>query len=149
MDGVTIRIRVQTKWLQRKDFRRNSLVDNPQLNSIRSSFDGTARLWDSVTGECHFVFRDHRRPLYSLEFSPDGRFLATGSGDGWLHLYHTKVCFIPLYFFFGSHDSSFSHTRDSSPGLRALRNPECLKLTGRCMTESTGLYWLWSAGRLL
>lgn len=24
-------------------------------------------------------------------FSPDGRWLATGSGDGWLHIYNTKV----------------------------------------------------------
>ncbi|KAF8963926.1 WD40-repeat-containing domain protein [Flammula alnicola] len=55
-----------------------------------SSFDGTARLWDSVTGECLNVFRDHKGPLYSLTFSPDGKFIATGSGDGWLHIYHTR-----------------------------------------------------------
>jgi transducin (beta)-like 1 len=46
-----------------------------------------------VTGECLHVFRDHRRPLYALTFSPDGRFIATGSGDGWMHIYHTRVRF--------------------------------------------------------
>lgn len=56
-----------------------------------SSFDGTARLWDSVTGECLHVFRDHRRPLYALKFSPDGILIATGSGDGWMHIYHTRT----------------------------------------------------------
>ena len=61
---------------------------------FRSSFDGTARLWDSVTGECLHVFRDHRRPLYALKFSPDGKLIATGSGDGWMHIYRTRVRFI-------------------------------------------------------
>lgn len=66
-----------------------------RLNVIisRSSFDGTARLWDSVTGECLHVFRDHRRPLYALTFSPDGKLIATGSGDGWMHIYCTRVRF--------------------------------------------------------
>jgi WD40 repeat protein len=59
----------------------------------RSSFDGTARLWDSVTGECLHVFREHRRPLYALKFSPDGKLIATGSGDGWMHIYRTRVRF--------------------------------------------------------
>ncbi|GLB35783.1 putative WD40 repeat-like protein [Lyophyllum shimeji] len=53
-----------------------------------SSFDNTARLWDSVTGECLKVFTDHKRPVYTVSFSPDGRWLATGSGDGWLHIYN-------------------------------------------------------------
>ncbi|KAF8079015.1 WD40 repeat-like protein [Lyophyllum atratum] len=53
-----------------------------------SSFDGTARLWDSVTGECLKVFSDHKRPVYTLAFSPNGHWLATGSGDGWLHVYN-------------------------------------------------------------
>jgi transducin (beta)-like 1 len=57
----------------------------------RSSFDGTARLWDSVTGDCLKVFMDHKRPLYTLSFSPDGYWLATGSGDGWLHIYNCEV----------------------------------------------------------
>lgn len=60
---------------------------------FRSSFDGTARLWDSVTGECLHVFREHRRPLYALTFSPDGKLIATGSGDGWMHIYRTRVRF--------------------------------------------------------
>ncbi|KAG5716340.1 F-box-like/WD repeat-containing protein TBL1XR1 [Termitomyces sp. T112] len=52
-----------------------------------SSFDSTARLWDSVTGRCLKVFSDHKRPVYTLSFSPNGRWLATGSGDGWMHIY--------------------------------------------------------------
>ncbi|KAH9486362.1 F-box-like/WD repeat-containing protein TBL1Y [Psilocybe cubensis] len=69
-------------------------VDHPAgTNELlaTSSFDCTARLWDSVTGECLHVFKDHRAPLYALTFSPDGKFFATGSGDGWLHLYQTRT----------------------------------------------------------
>ncbi|KAJ7070504.1 WD40 repeat-like protein [Mycena amicta] len=57
-----------------------------------ASFDGTARLWDTVTGACLHIFADHKRPVYALRFSPNGRWLATGSGDGWLHVYdvHTR-----------------------------------------------------------
>ncbi|KDQ63157.1 hypothetical protein JAAARDRAFT_120290 [Jaapia argillacea MUCL 33604] len=55
-----------------------------------SGFDGTARLWDSVTGDCLKIFQDHKRPVYALTFSPNGRWLATGSGDGWLHVYDVK-----------------------------------------------------------
>lgn len=60
---------------------------------FRSSFDGTARIWDSVTGECLKVLADHKRPLFSMTFSPNGKWLATGSGDGWLHIYSVEVTF--------------------------------------------------------
>lgn len=57
----------------------------------RSSFDTTIRLWNSVTGQCLKVFKEHQRPVYALTFSPDGRWLGSGSGDGWLHIYCIKV----------------------------------------------------------
>ncbi|KAJ7302109.1 WD40 repeat-like protein [Mycena albidolilacea] len=56
-----------------------------------ASWDGTARLWDSVTGECLHVFEDHKLPVYALRFSPTGRWVATGSSDGWLHVYDVKA----------------------------------------------------------
>ncbi|KAI0319053.1 WD40 repeat-like protein [Amylostereum chailletii] len=55
-----------------------------------SSFDHSARIWDASTGHCLMVFSDHKRPLYTLSFSKNGRWLATGSGDGWLHVYDVK-----------------------------------------------------------
>jgi transducin (beta)-like 1 len=58
---------------------------------LRAAFDATCRLWDSVTGECLKTFEDHKRPVYALKFNPTGRWLATGSGDGWLHIYDVKV----------------------------------------------------------
>ncbi|KII94043.1 hypothetical protein PLICRDRAFT_36273 [Plicaturopsis crispa FD-325 SS-3] len=52
-----------------------------------SSFDKSVRLWDSKTGECLKTFTDHKRPVYAICFSPDGRWLASGGGDGYLHVY--------------------------------------------------------------
>jgi transducin (beta)-like 1 len=57
----------------------------------RASFDCTARLWDSITGVCIQLIEDHKRPLYALSFSPNGRLLSTGSGDGWMYIYSVKV----------------------------------------------------------
>ncbi|KAJ7919314.1 WD40 repeat-like protein [Mycena leptocephala] len=56
-----------------------------------SSFDGSARLWDSVTGDCLQVFTDHKLPVYALKFDPTGRWVSTGSGDGWFHVYDVKA----------------------------------------------------------
>lgn len=53
----------------------------------------TCRLWNSATGQCLKVFLDHKRPVYALTFSPDGKWLGTGSGDGWLHIYSVKANF--------------------------------------------------------
>ncbi|KAG7099731.1 hypothetical protein E1B28_001548 [Marasmius oreades] len=51
------------------------------------AFDATVRIWDSVTGSCERVLSDHKRPIYALSLSPNGAWLASGGGDGWLHIY--------------------------------------------------------------
>ncbi|KAJ3575235.1 hypothetical protein NP233_g1241 [Leucocoprinus birnbaumii] len=56
-----------------------------------SSFDCTVRIWDPTTGQCVKLLEDHARPVYTLTFSPDGKWLATGSGDGWVHVYWIKT----------------------------------------------------------
>lgn len=55
-----------------------------------ASFDATARLWDTVTGDCIKVFADHTMHVYAITFSPDGRHLVTGGGDGSLIVYEVK-----------------------------------------------------------
>ncbi|KAH8099279.1 WD40 repeat-like protein [Cristinia sonorae] len=56
-----------------------------------SSFDQTCRMWDSTTGDCLHIFSDKKGPIFALSFSPDARFIATGSGDGWLCVYDVKT----------------------------------------------------------
>jgi transducin (beta)-like 1 len=51
-------------------------------------------LWDSVTGDCLHVFEDHKLAVYALKFNPTGRWIATGSSDGWLHIYDVKVRYV-------------------------------------------------------
>ena len=66
-----------------------------------ASFDATARLWDADTGTCLQVFTHHKKPIYAISFSPDGKWLATGGGDGWFHLYDAAVrsTFVPHFSF--------------------------------------------------
>ena len=46
-----------------------------------ASFDSTVRLWDVEKGTCTHTLTRHREPVYSVAFSPDGKFLASGSFD--------------------------------------------------------------------
>ena len=70
----------------------SSLLLLSLLTIFSASFDATARLWDADTGACLQVFTHHKKPIYAISFSPDGRWLATGGGDGWFHLYDAAVC---------------------------------------------------------
>lgn len=53
-----------------------------------ASFDGTVRLWSlsltgpSATAQCVHVLRKHTQPVYAIDFSPCGNYLASGSLDG-------------------------------------------------------------------
>ena len=51
------------------------------------SFDSTVRLWDAEVGKSVHTFTQHKEAVYSVVFSPDGRFLVSGSFDRLLHIY--------------------------------------------------------------
>lgn len=55
-----------------------------------ASFDSTVRLWDVLSGDCVWVFTAHTEPVYSLGFSPNGKYLATGSFDEILYVYNIE-----------------------------------------------------------
>lgn len=46
-----------------------------------ASFDNTVRLWNIHTNQCTHVLNSHTMPIYSLCFTPDGEFIASGSVD--------------------------------------------------------------------
>jgi len=49
--------------------------------------DGNVRLWDASTGEGLRSIGDHTQVVRALTFSPNGRFFASGSEDGWCYAY--------------------------------------------------------------
>lgn len=68
-------------------------TNNPNMNLIlaSASFDSTVRLWDVERGLCIHTLTKHTEPVYSVAFSPDGKYLASGSFDKCVHIWSTQV----------------------------------------------------------
>lgn len=57
---------------------------------VRSSgsYDGLVRIWDTATGEClKTVYAEGNPPVGGVRFSPNGRYVLSGTLDGKLRLY--------------------------------------------------------------
>lgn len=67
-------------------------TQNPNMNLIlaSASFDSTVRLWDIDRGAIIHTLTRHTEPVYSVAFSPDGKFLASGSFDKCVHIWSTQ-----------------------------------------------------------
>jgi WD40 repeat protein len=50
--------------------------------------DGTVKVWDQSTGKTH-VLRGHTSWVESVAFSPDGKYIASGSRDGTVKIWKT------------------------------------------------------------
>ncbi|WP_225885327.1 NB-ARC domain-containing protein [Leptolyngbya sp. KIOST-1] len=55
------------------------------------SDDGTIRLWQVSTGQCHKTFIGHTAWVRSVVFSPNGQWLATGSNDTTIRLWQVST----------------------------------------------------------
>nr|XP_060499684.1 F-box-like/WD repeat-containing protein TBL1X [Panthera onca] len=67
-------------------------TSNPNSNIMlaSASFDSTVRLWDVERGVCVHTLTKHQEPVYSVAFSPDGKYLASGSFDKCVHIWNTQ-----------------------------------------------------------
>lgn len=58
---------------------------------LSASLDGVVRIWENETGNCSLSLVGHREPVYSVSYSPDGKFIATGSSDRCVNIWSTQV----------------------------------------------------------
>ena len=49
------------------------------------------RLWDTERGACVHTLRKHDKKVYTIAFSPDGDYLASGSLGGQLHIWSARA----------------------------------------------------------
>ncbi|KAG8524565.1 F-box-like/WD repeat-containing protein TBL1X [Galemys pyrenaicus] len=64
---------------------------NSSIMLASASFDSTVRLWDVDRGVCTHTLTKHQEPVYSVAFSPDGKYLASGSFDKCVHIWNTQT----------------------------------------------------------
>ncbi|KAK9053932.1 hypothetical protein SSX86_025007 [Deinandra increscens subsp. villosa] len=63
---------------------------NQPLVLASASFDSTIKLWDVETGNLLHSLVAHGDPVYSVAFSPNGEYLASGSLDKCMHIWSVK-----------------------------------------------------------
>jgi len=56
-------------------------IYSTKLLLASASFDHTTRVWDARAGTCLYTLKGHTEPVYSVDFSPNGLYLASGSFD--------------------------------------------------------------------
>jgi WD40 repeat protein len=124
-------LRGHTSWVSRAVF-------SPDGRAIlTASGDGTARIWDSLTGESLVELRGHAKQINTASFSPDSRFVLTASDDGTARVWDLQTCnpdcrFVELK----GHTQSVSFAVFSPDGTRIATASD--DMTARIWDAATG-----------
>ncbi|KAK4853552.1 hypothetical protein QYF36_010777 [Acer negundo] len=76
-----------TTWLKWNPTGPRTNNPNQQLILASASFDSTVKLWDVELGKLFCSLNGHRDPVYSVAFSPNVEYLASGSLDKSVHIW--------------------------------------------------------------
>ncbi len=69
-----------------------SLAISPDGKTVTTGHtDGTAKIWDLLTGQAISVFVGHVAPVTAVAYSPDARYLLTGSLDSTARLWNLST----------------------------------------------------------
>ncbi|KAF8051093.1 hypothetical protein N665_1801s0009 [Sinapis alba] len=63
---------------------------NKPLTLASASFDSTVKIWDAEIGKMLCSLNGHRDAVYSLAYSPNGEYIASGSVDKSIHIWSLK-----------------------------------------------------------
>ena len=77
-------------WNVPTDFRVRSVAFSPDGKLAAGLEDGTIIVWDAQDGSEIQTTTDHKDSVYSLAFSPDGQWAASGSADGVMYLWNAS-----------------------------------------------------------
>lgn len=119
---------------------------------VSAAWDGHARVFDLETGNELFALQHQGQYVHAAKFSPDGRYIVTGSNDptGFVRLWNAETG-EPLKSFFGHQDAVLS-VRFSQDGRRLVTTS--YDNTARLWDVDTGeelkkfeghFWWVWSA----
>lgn len=70
---------------------RNVAISPDGKRLAAAHWDGTARIWDRVSGELVFTLQGHTNCVHNVTFSADGKSLATASWDGTARLWDVET----------------------------------------------------------
>ena len=107
---------------------------NKKLVLASASFDSMVKLWDVETGACSHSLNRHDKKVYTVAFSPDGDYIASGSLGGQLYIWYAMPSQAP---------SPSPLTPVFAPACTCLllRAPACMSMYG-----SYGSWAVWLCG---